>query len=125
VPEDHLAARSADPRAEQLLAELSAEHPAVKGNLLNALEDPTFLRTVLYLHVARHYLPAPKANFVRVVINGEYWGVYVSSEQFNKDFVNERFGTTKGARWKTPGSPQGRGSKSNPFFQHGSVRRSG
>ncbi len=76
-------------------------------NLLNAHEDPTFLHTVLYLHIAREYLHAPRANFVKVVINGEYWGVYVSQEQFNKDFVNERFGTPKGARWKTPGSPHG------------------
>ncbi len=77
-------------------------------NLLNSHEDPTFLRTVLYQHIAREYIPAPKANFVRVVINGEYWGVFVSAQQYNKDFVNDWFGTTKGARWKTPGSPQGR-----------------
>lgn len=45
-------------------------------NLLNSHGDPTFLRTVLYHHIARNYLPAPQANFVRVVINGECWGVY-------------------------------------------------
>jgi hypothetical protein len=39
--------------------------------LLNAHEDPTFLRTVLALHIARDYIPAPQANLVRVVINGE------------------------------------------------------
>ena len=77
-------------------------------NLLNSHEDPTFLRTVLYHHIAREYIPAPKANYVRVVINGEDWGVYVSAQQFNKDFVKDWFDTTKGARWKTPGSPQGR-----------------
>jgi spore coat protein CotH len=77
-------------------------------NLLNSHEDPTFLRTVLYHHIAREYIPAPKANFVRVVVNGEDWGVYVSAQQFNKDLVNDWFGTTKGARWKVPGSPQGR-----------------
>jgi molybdopterin-biosynthesis enzyme MoeA-like protein len=44
------------------------------------------------------------------VINGESWGVYVSVQQFNKDFVKEWFETTKGARWKVPGSPGGRGS---------------
>src|SRR5207302_321581 len=42
--------------------------------------------------------------------NGESWGVYVNAEQFNKDFVKEWFGTTKGARWKVRGSPGGRGS---------------
>jgi Ca2+-binding EF-hand superfamily protein len=78
-------------------------------NLLNSHDDPTFLRTVLYSHIARQYIPAPKANFVQVVINGEDWGIYVNAEQFNKDFARDRFGETKGARWKVPGSPGGRG----------------
>jgi spore coat protein CotH len=78
-------------------------------NLLNSHEDASFLRTVLYGDVARHYLPAPKANFVRLVINGESWGVYVNAQQFNKDFVQEWFGAKQGARWKVPGSPNGRG----------------
>ncbi|MBM3835482.1 MAG: hypothetical protein FJ403_19850 [Verrucomicrobia bacterium] len=79
-------------------------------NLLNAHEDPTFLRTVLYHYIAREYIPAPKANFVHVVINGESWGIYVNTQQFNKDFIKEWFGTTKGARWKVPGSPGGQGN---------------
>ena len=33
----------------------------------------------------------------------------MSAQQFNKEFVKEHFGTTKGARWKVPGSPGGRG----------------
>lgn len=81
-------------------------------NLLNSHEDPSFLRTVLYFHIAREYGPAPKANFVRMVINGESWGVYVSVQQFNKDFIKEWYGTTQGARWKVPGSPMGRGGLS-------------
>jgi hypothetical protein len=79
-------------------------------NLLNANGDPTFLRPVVYADIANQYLPAPKANFMRVVINGEYWGVYVNSQQFNSDFTNERFGSTKGRRWKVPGSPGARGA---------------
>ncbi len=79
-------------------------------NLLNSHEDPTFLRLVLFNQIARDYLPAPKANFARVVINGESWGLYVSAQQFNRDFVKEWYGTTKGARWKVPGSPGARGS---------------
>jgi len=77
-------------------------------NLLNANGDPTMLRSALYLQIARQYIPAPKANFMRVVINGESWGVYPSVQQYNTDFVQEWFKTTKGARWKTPGSPMGR-----------------
>jgi spore coat protein CotH len=78
-------------------------------NLLNANSDPTFVRTLLYSHIARQYLPAPKVNYVRVVINGENWGIYPSAEQFNKDFLRDFFQTEEGARWKVPGSPNGRG----------------
>ena len=78
-------------------------------NLLNSNGDPTYLRAVLYLQAAREFIPAPKANYLRVVINGESWGVYVSAQQFNKDFVRDWFQTTDGARWKVPGSPGGRG----------------
>jgi len=78
-------------------------------NLLNANSDPTFTRALLYSEIARAYIPAPKANYVRVVINGESWGVYVNVEQFNSDFVRDRFKSTRGARWKVPGSPIGRG----------------
>jgi spore coat protein CotH len=76
-------------------------------NLLNAHEDASFMGTVLYSQIARQYMPAPKANFVRVVVNGENRGVYVNLQQFNKDFVQENFRTSKGARWKVRGSPGG------------------
>ena len=77
-------------------------------NLLNAHDDPSFLNTVLYSHIARQYIPAPKANFVKVVINGESWGVYANVQQFNKEFLAENFKTTKGARWKVQRQPRRR-----------------
>ena len=40
-------------------------------NLLNVNGDATFARPLLYSEIAQRYLPAPKANYVRVVINGE------------------------------------------------------
>lgn len=78
-------------------------------NFLNAMNDPTFTRAMLYSHIARQYLPAPKINYAQVVINGESWGVYLSAEHFNSDFVRGVYGTTEGARWKVPGSPRGSG----------------
>jgi hypothetical protein len=78
-------------------------------NLLNAHEDATFMSTVLYSHIARQYIPAPKANFVKVVINGESWGIYTNVQQFNKDFLGENYDSTKGTRWKVRGSPGGGG----------------
>ena len=76
-------------------------------NLLNAHTDPSFVRTVLFNHIARNYIPAPKANYLQLAINGESWGAYVNSQQFNKDFLNDWFGTTKGVRWKMPPNPRG------------------
>ena len=78
-------------------------------NLLNAHEDASMMSTVLYSHIANQYIPAPKANFVRVVINGESWGVYTSVQQFDKVFLEDNFKSSKGTRWKVRGSPGGRG----------------
>jgi spore coat protein CotH len=78
-------------------------------NLLNAASDPTFLRAVLYTEIARQYIPLPRMNYMRVVINGENWGIYLNTQQFNKDLVRDYFGTEEGARWKVPGSPRGMG----------------
>jgi hypothetical protein len=74
-------------------------------NLLNAHGDPSFLRAALYQHIASQYLPVPRVNFVRLVINGESWGVYVNTQQFNKDLTQQLFGSRAGARWKVPGNP--------------------
>jgi hypothetical protein len=76
-------------------------------NLLNSHTDASFLRTVLTYQISGKYIPTPQANFVRVVINGENWGIYVNAQQFNKDFLEDGYGTRKGTRWKTPGSPRG------------------
>ena len=78
-------------------------------NLLNGSGDESMMSTVLYSHIARQHIPAPKANFVRVVINGENWGVYTNVQQFNKQFLKENYGSDKGARWKVSGSPRGGG----------------
>ena len=69
-------------------------------NLLNGHVDASFLREVLYNRIARDYIPAMKTNFVKLVINGESWGVYINLQQFNKDFLDEWFDTRDGIRWK-------------------------
>jgi spore coat protein CotH len=100
-------------RSLNLSLDAFKEGQAIDGfrtlNLLNSHEDPSFLRAVLYCEVARQHVPAPRANLVRVVINGESWGIYANVEQFNKDFVQLHFKTAKAARWKVPGSPNGKG----------------
>jgi spore coat protein CotH len=74
-------------------------------NLLNCHGDPSLMSTVLYSHITRQHIPAPEANFVRVVINGESWGVYANVQQFDKIFLAENYKSSKGTRWKVSGNP--------------------
>lgn len=78
-------------------------------NLLNCAGDASFMSTVLYSHIASDYIPVPKANHVRVVINGESWGIYANVQQYDKTFISEHFDPSKGTRWKVSGSPGGDG----------------
>ncbi|MHC5064217.1 MAG: CotH kinase family protein, partial [Planctomycetota bacterium] len=45
-------------------------------NLLNCHADPSYLREVIHSTVANQYFPVLKASPVRLVINGESWGLY-------------------------------------------------
>jgi spore coat protein CotH len=100
-------------RSLNLSVDLADEKQRLLGyktlNLLNAHEDPSFISTVLYSQIARKHIAAPKANLVKVVINGESWGIYANVQQFNKEFMIDNFKSPKGARWKVSGSPGGRG----------------
>jgi hypothetical protein len=78
-------------------------------NLLNVHADPTFLHSFLVSFISRQYLPAPKVNHVRVVVNGENWGIYANAQQFDAIMVRESFPKPDGVRWKVPGSPRARG----------------
>jgi hypothetical protein len=93
-------------------------------DLLNGHADPSFLRTVLFSRISRRYIPAPKANFVRLVINGVNWGVYINVQQFNNDFVEEWFRTTDGVRWKVPAGRSGGGGLAYNGADPESYRRS-
>jgi len=74
-------------------------------NLLNGNGDASLMSSLLYSHMARQYIAAPKVNFVNVVINGEYWGVFVNAQQFDADFLEENYRSKKGFRWKVKGNP--------------------
>jgi len=78
-------------------------------NLLNFNGDSGLMSSYLYSQIASQKIAAPKVNFVKVVINGRSWGLYANAQQFNKEMIDENFGTRKGARWKVGGSPRGDG----------------
>lgn len=69
-------------------------------NLNNSFEDESFMREVFYLHQIRKHIPAAKANYVNLTINGQNWGVYPNVQQVNKDFLKEWYMTNNGTNWR-------------------------
>ncbi len=59
--------------------------------LSNGKNDPSFVREVLSYEIARKYMDAPLSNYAKVYVNGNFHGVYSSSESINKKFVEEKF----------------------------------
>ena len=90
-------------RALDLIIDQTGTGQTIAGEnrlwLADAATDSTYMRTMLYMYVARQYIKAPKTNFVRVVINGENWGTYVNIEPLDDSFIRENFETTEGAWW--------------------------
>src|SRR6185369_16518639 len=69
-------------------------------NLNNGFHDPTFLREFLaYLVMGRHG-PAPRCNFVRLWLNGVYWGIYVNVQQPDRKLMQQSFGSSGGSRYR-------------------------
>ena len=77
--------------------------------LANAYKDPSFVREVLSYEIARKYMPASRANFIKVSINGTYLGLYTSVQSVDKFFMGNHFNSNENARFKgelTDDSPQ-------------------
>lgn len=81
-------------------------------NFNNAFEDASFLREVVYLELIRDHVPAAKANFIHLNINGANWGIYPNVQQVNGDLVKQWWFSNDGILWradKPPGSGGGPG----------------
>lgn len=74
----------------------------LKGvHLNNCWSDPSFLREKLHLDFLREAgVPAPRANFATLALNGEPWGFYSLVEHVDKTFLTSRFGNKNGAFFK-------------------------
>lgn len=71
-----------------------------KIKLSNVIQDPSFVREVLSYEIGRKYMPASQANFARVFINDEFWGLYSNVESVDKEFLVEHFNTTNNPFFK-------------------------
>ncbi len=69
--------------------------------LNNGFKDPSFCRETIGYWLLSHFMEAPRANYARLYINGNYFGLYTNVESVNKAFAERRFES----------------DKDNPFFK--------
>jgi hypothetical protein len=92
-------------------------------NLNNGFQDASFLREVIFLDLIRDHIPAAKANFVHLNINGENWGLYPNVQQLNNEFVKEWFFSNNGSLWRAdrPDGQNGGGGGGGPNWGDGTA----
>ncbi len=73
-----------------------------KINLNCNYDDPSFVREAAAYEICRSAgIPCPRTSFAALYINDTYWGLYTIVEQFDKHFIEERFGESEdGNLWK-------------------------
>lgn len=68
-----------------------------KLKLGNCWFDPTFAKEIMGSHIYKQYLPCYEANLIRLVVNGNYLGVYINEEDVSSPFLKKHFGEKNGA----------------------------
>lgn len=72
-----------------------------KLNLNGEHNDPSIIRSKLcFDHFQTIGMKASRANHVEVYINGRYYGLYISVEHIDDEFVKKNFANDKGNLWK-------------------------
>jgi spore coat protein H len=72
-----------------------------KLNLNGEHNDPSVMRSKIMWDILRKWeIPAPRANHVRVYINGNYYGLYMNVENIDEEFALSRFGNKDGNLYK-------------------------
>ena len=72
-----------------------------KMNLNGEHNDPSVMRSKIMWDILRKWnIPAPRANHVRVYINGSYYGLYINVEHIDEEFAKSRFGNKDGNLYK-------------------------
>jgi spore coat protein CotH len=62
-----------------------------KMKLGNAYFDPTFAKEVMASYIYKRYMPCYESNLIRLVVNGNYLGVYVNQEDVGNQFLKKHF----------------------------------
>lgn len=70
--------------------------------LSNTLRDPSMVREVLTSEILRKYMPAPRASYNNLLVNGANTGLFVHLESVNEAFLQTHFGDSEGAFFRSP-----------------------
>lgn len=89
-------------------------------NLNNCFEDASFMREVSYLHQIRKHVPAAKACYVQLFINGTNWGMYPNVQQLNREYAKDWFFSNNGTMWRAD-RPSGSGGAGGPGWGDGTA----
>jgi len=68
--------------------------------LANGYHDPSFVRETLAYEIASMYMPASKANYANVYINGNLMGIYTNDQSVDKEFKRDFFPSSRDIRFK-------------------------
>lgn len=68
--------------------------------LSNANKDESMMRSALFSHFGRKYVPMACVNYVDLYINDQYWGLYVNVQHLNNSWTKEWFLSRNGSRWR-------------------------
>lgn len=76
-------------------------HGVEKLNLNGEHNDPSIIRSKICWDLFREFrVPASRANHVMLYINGMYFGLYISVEHIDENFVDSRFDNNSGNLYK-------------------------
>ncbi len=76
-------------------------HGVEKLNLNGEHNDPTISRAKICWELFNAFgVPSSRANHARVYINGAYYGLYLSVEHIDENFIRTRFGNNTGNLYK-------------------------
>ncbi len=92
-----------------------------KLSLSNEYLDPSFLREKIMYDYVNECIPSSRTNFIKLFINGDYWGLYTNVEQIDQVFIDRTFGSGEnGNLFK--GDPQGTlewlGEDPEPYYSN-------
>ena len=68
--------------------------------LNNQWSDTSLMREVIAYRVLNEFTPSSRANFIKLVINGDNYGIYTNVEHVGGKFTERWFGNEDGFRYK-------------------------